>query len=120
MGYTSNVALQFPNKEEQAKFEREYIDCGEARAKDFYNLFNHADEVIKNEFGEVTYCWDWIKFYPEFPEVNALTDTLETNKYNCIFIRLGEDYEDVEHKCYGWDSKQWTKPIYIKQEIVVD
>ena len=116
MGYRSDTAVQFINQAEADRFIKAYEELLEETKHQEDSLFKFA-KVSTNPFGEVTYYWDWIKFYPEFPEVDAFEETLSSDEYTCIFIRIGEEFDDIEYKEYG-DIVGFSEPIYIRQEII--
>ena len=116
MGYRSDTAVQFINQEEADRFIKIYEELLAEKEHQGSSLFKFA-KVSTNPFGEVTYYWDWLKFYPEFPEVDAFEETLSRDEYTCIFIRIGEEYGDIEYKEYG-NIVGFSEPIYIRQEIV--
>ena len=117
MGYRSDTAVQFINQAEADRFIKVYEKLLAVEKHQESSLFKFVDKTTINPFGEVTYHWDWLKFYPEFPEVKAFEDTLATDDFTCIFIRIGEDYDDIEYKEYG-DIVGFSEPIYIRQEII--
>ena len=114
MGYRSDIAIQFINQEEANKFIRTYakhpreIHGEKIKNLGYFTEYNEPEHV--NEFGEVSYFWQDVKFYLNYPDVKAMVKTLESNKFTCIFIRIGED-EDDEKRHFGQDVIK--KPISI-------
>jgi len=53
--------------------------------------------------------WSGIKWYESYPEVNVIEKFTcemdeETDKSEMFrFVRVGEDYEDIEQRGYGFD-----------------
>lgn len=125
MSYRSDFALQFVTEKVANDFIASYekklaelfeeskkpdsflntfssIECSEDYVKEF-SYFNRSQKTIQ-EKGSVVYYWSGVKFYDYFPEVQAMTDVLETNEYSAIFIRIGEETGDVVEEAYdnGW------------------
>ena len=115
MGYRSDTAVQFINQAEADRFIKAYEELLEETKHQEDSLFKFS-KVSTNSFGEVTYYWGWIKFYPEFPEVDAFEETLSSDEYTCIFIRIGEEFDDIEYEDYR-HTAQFNEPIYVKREI---
>jgi hypothetical protein len=61
-----------------------------------------------DETGTVAYCWDWLKWYPEFPEVAFVEafmehlNSIDSNEY--LFIRVGESEDDTEYRGGFWEN----------------
>ncbi len=64
-----------------------------------YNLLNHTDIKEENKYNQVLLGWNYIKWYDDYEEVNAIMDSLyklEENDYGYSYMRIGEDLEDIE------------------------
>jgi hypothetical protein len=97
MGYRSEVAFIVP--ESAPKFE------------DVENCF----ETIKESDGYRLYHGTWLKWYEDYPAPQAVASylaDLEPEEY--LFIRLGEDSNDIEEEGEFWDNPfglGWVRQI---------
>ena len=131
MSYQNNVAIQFKNIPESLKFIKKYKERFEFHAKrdkeikPFYNLFNHADKHIINEFGEVVYYWEHMSFWQEDREECILMEMIHYLEYDevddvsgAIFIRIGEEYGDIEYHEFG-ETSTFQQPIRIQKPQII-
>ena len=108
MGYRSEVVLAV-NPDAYA-----VLTTLLARGGSFFNLFKEARTEPYD--GDATvYSWDAIKWYPSYPEVEAVEDFMsrledEDMEDSFRFVRVGEDCDDTEQRGNGF-------PIYIKKSI---
>ena len=108
MGYRSEVVLAV-NADAYAA-----LTTVLARGGEFFNLFKEA-AIDEGEEGSIVYSWDDIKWYPSYPEVEAVEDFMsrledEDMEDSFRFVRVGEDCDDTEQRGNGF-------PIYIKNSI---
>lgn len=92
MGYRSDVVI----KCEESAFElfKKAIKNGKLS----------AGKIYRDAFGYTLLYWDWTKWYEDDPtviKVNEIMWELDTTfcytvGYGYVFVRLGEDYSDVE------------------------
>jgi len=94
MGYYSKVGLVL-KKEANIKLQKELEEInGEP-----HELFNGwRDKFLTDEkTGAVLYYWDAIKWYgDECDWANEFLEKLDSREY--LFMRLGEDFDDLEEK----------------------
>lgn len=94
MGYYSKVGLVL-TKEANIKLQKELEEIkGEE-----HELFNGwRDKFLTDEeTGAVLYYWEAIKwYYEECDWVNKFLDRTDSREY--LFVRLGEDFDDLEEK----------------------
>jgi len=105
MGYRSEVAFIVPEN-----------------APHFEEIDNCFDTVVEKD-GLRLYHATWLKWYEDFPVVQAVTsylskldDTIEEERY--LFIRLGEDTSDAEEEGNLWDNPfnlGWTRKIEFSE-----
>lgn len=97
MGYYSEVALVFTAK--GAEIMRSIIDNQQfgmaLRTRNFLEEANtySIDGTSRAEF----FHWDSVKWYQMFEEIvciNSVMDELDNEDF--LFIRIGEDFEDIE------------------------
>ena len=69
------------------------------------DVFVNAEPGDVKHYNEYTvFIWDDVKWYDDYEEVNNITTFLaELSGESYGFIRLGEDFEDVEYKGNTWD-----------------
>ena len=106
MGYRSEVVLAV-NKEIMPEFLAYLATTEEAR-----NLvYSHADHLDQDyeQGGHLLVSWSGIKWYESYPEIAVIEKftcelDADTDKGEMFrFIRVGEDYEDIEQRGYGFD-----------------
>ena len=78
-----------------------------------------CDNPIKqSDKGDMLFQIDWIKWYDDFPEVQALENWMSDqdtgHEYNYSFNRLGEEFGD--HDSRGF-SEAWS--VYPSQSLAV-
>ena len=120
MGYYSDVALCLTkNGMDQLK-----IALAEAEKNNPDNfavikmLIGGEPSKIDEGSGSVVFLWDGEKWYDEFDEVafvGKLMDNLPHEDF--LFIRLGEDYDDIETRGSYWCNPQRVR---ITREIAAD
>lgn len=97
MGYRSEVKIAMKKGDyEELKARLDYYANKEEIS---YILQSGVCKVKKKSNGVVVLYWDWIKWYPEYEEIqfieNYLAELSEQGKpYK--FVRVGEDPDDVE------------------------
>lgn len=83
------------------------------------NLFNFLDEdKFNKELNIFMFGKDFIKFYPEFPEIENIIDGLNFLKKKNIpycFIRIGENVDDIEYKDYKINNL--PNGLYVERKI---
>jgi len=105
MGYRSEVAFIVPDT--APKFE-EIDDC--------------FDSIIEKD-GYRLYHATWLKWYEDFPIVQAVNEYLATLDENetekrYLFIRIGEDAADVDEEGNFWDNPfdmGWVRKIEFSE-----
>lgn len=94
MGYYSQAALCAKKKDfEELKKRLEKYD---------YLFSTGYSEITEFDEGEVV-VWniDGIKWYPSFKEIDIIEDfiiELQSEDKDYSFVRVGEDYNDIEYK----------------------
>lgn len=109
MGYRSDVRIVtstegFKKLQEFVEnyLKKEKVDIGE------YNLLNSLDIDSKGK-EQCYFGWNYIKWYDfcGFPEIDAIVkglDYLEKRGFSYRFMEIGEDYRDIEEKCFDGDK----------------
>lgn len=102
MGYRSEVKCLINLKERDVEdVKKEIIDLV---GEDFF------DEIKTNKTKKLVLCSaDYIKWYDSYPEVRNFEIWMRkqsekfspTNKGTIHFVRIGDDLDDIEEKCYG-------------------
>lgn len=96
MGYRSDVRLRMERKGYD-KF-KEIVQKELEDSEVDIDLSLWADS-IKVEEHQVTLTWRYSKWYPEFPEIKAVNkgiSYLADNDIDYHFVRIGEDWDDIE------------------------
>ena len=110
MGYRSEVVLAV-NPDAYA-----ILTTVLARGGEFFNLFKEATtEPSDHQEDSTVYSWEGIKWYPNYPAIQAVEDFLdrleeEDMEESFRFVRVGEDDTDTESRGSGF-------PIYVKKSI---
>ena len=98
MGYRSDVKIAMLKEDFDEMIARgEYTKHNyilDRDAMDYYKELDRGDNVV------VVVCgWDGIKWYPEYTDISYVEDYLaeiEEKGKPYTFMRIGEDYEDIE------------------------
>ena len=99
----------------------------EARVSDTYGDFasNDIKEMVGREpahkdmaSGTVAFCWTGMKWYADFEEVAFVENFMADLEYeDYYFIRVGEDYNDIEVNGGFWDNSFGMR---IERRIVLE
>jgi hypothetical protein len=106
MGYRSEVVLAV-NKEIMPEFLAHLATNDEAKRLVFSDHC-HLDQDYEGD-GHLLVSWTDIKWYDGYPDVNVIekfTCEMDEDMENCEmfrFVRVGEVYEDIEQRGYGFD-----------------
>ena len=111
MGYRSDVGLVL-SKHGVSVLQNHLrdTDLSETVKEDVRNLLTHADAHFRDETtGSEAWMWESIKWYETeshyFQDVRFVADTIrELPEDEYYFIRIGEDYEDVDVQGGFWDN----------------
>lgn len=115
MGYCSDVRIRTSKKgyEELKNYVDKVIYSKRNSLERYntydYNLLNHTDlqKDVKVQYAneesrdEVYIGFNYVKWYDGYEDVDAIMDGLdhlEEKGYSYHFIRIGEDYDDIEEK----------------------
>lgn len=93
MGYYSDVMI--------ATTKKDYNKIVNVLSKlpDQYLIKNiDAEEYKENNIECVFIRWDYIKYYEEFEDIQALEKSLSKAKDGYVFCRLGEENGDIEFR----------------------
>ena len=102
MGYCSEVAF--------ACSYEDFVSLDEQLKDKGFTLFENVSDLENFQFnGEwwVWLKWNYIKWYPEYEDVQILVKFMKNfdNKYQ--FMRLGEDYEEPPEIINTMDECDW-------------
>lgn len=110
MGYRSEVAVAI----KIADYEK-FIKGN----SDFKDLISIAD-ISTNDKIVIIY-WDWVKWYSEYEDIQkfeSALDCIADNEHPYAFVRLGEDYDDIEHRVFeGAEEEYLDEYIYPTRYI---
>ena len=106
MGYRSEVVLAV-NKEIMPEFLAHLATNDEAKSL----VFSEHCELNQDYEGEghLLVSWTNIKWYEGYPDVDVIEKftcemDADTDKGEMFrFVRVGEDYDDIEQRGYGFD-----------------
>jgi len=113
MGYRSDVAvaIMFNTKEDLVAFRTKHKILGGIGEREITNL-----NVIEYENKVVAFAYyDSVKWYDGYEDVKAVMQMLEDaqeHKFSTMFIRLGEELDDIEFNPFICNDDQgevaWT------------
>lgn len=93
MGYYSDVMISTTKKDYNK------IVNVLSKLPDKYLIENiDAEEYKENNIECVCFRWDYIKYYKEFEDIQALEKSLSKAKDGYVFCRLGEENVDIEFR----------------------
>lgn len=98
MGYRSDVRI-IMKKKDYPKFTK-YVNDYIAEKNTKYNLLKDM-QLIEKRTNTIYIGWDYMKWYDECPEVQAVMNALdkfEEEGLSYTYGRMGEDYDDYEEK----------------------
>lgn len=102
MGYRSEVYLKTTTEGWVIiKRMNDAIENPELRPLRYAEVNSTASGFYKIEFHDIK----WYDGYEEIKNFNAAIDALDEQDVPYSFVRLGEDTDDIEHKC------NWTDDI---------
>ena len=120
MGYYSDVALCL-KKNGMGQLKSALVQAERNNPENFAAikmLIGGEPSKIDEGSGSVVFLWEGEKWYEEFAEmafVAKLMDSLPSEDF--LFIRLGEDYDDIETRGSYWCNPQRVR---ITREIAAD
>ena len=125
MGYRSEVKIAMKLSDYEEMINRLEYYTNKDSIKYFIEMCSVKNVISEGEKVVILY-WDWIKWYPEYKEVeyieNYLTELAEQSKpYK--FVRIGEESTDIEVKdSWGEDGDNCCDIIRaeVYTEIVED
>ena len=86
------------------------------------NLLELLDvATIREKEDAISLYWSWLKWYPEFLEVQAIKEFLgklfdEDKPYN--FIRMGEEWDDIEREENWGDEMKYGEVCYKVNDML--
>lgn len=108
MGYRSEVAIKvYGDDEGMAKFKKSYDEAFDAlppEEQEYVLLLMREEEANGFTDNVFTFYATYIKWYEDCPQVQFFTgllDHIEDFGINAEFVRIGEDYDDIETQQYG-------------------
>ena len=117
MGYRSDIRIVTSKEgfEKLSEFVKNYLK----ENKEDYNLLEECD--IKQEGKEQCYLgWNCVKWYEyDYTDVDAIMKGLEhlgENEYSYRYMRIGENYDDIEEQSYDGEK---DKEIYLEYPSMV-
>ena len=101
MGYRSDVAIAMTKKAAELLKTK----LAEATPDQRYLLDNPDLYEVDSKTEEALWRWHYVKWYEEFDEVAFIDNYLkELSIDDYLFIRLGENYDDIELRGDFWGN----------------
>lgn len=100
MGYRSDVriALLIDGFNELSRYVHDYFKNSNKNIQ--YNLLEHMDICHKSK-NSIYFGWNDIKWYEYEPEISSIMlglEHLKKDEYSTRYLRIGEDYNDIEEQ----------------------
>ena len=113
MGYRSDIAISM------RKEDFELLQEFDKENRNLVELLEVAE--VKESRGAVAIKWDSLKWYPDFPEVQAIEEFLgklsdEDKPYR--FIRIGEAIDDTEVEYNYGDEEKYGDISYRVNDMI--
>lgn len=113
MGYRSDIAISM--RKEDFELLKEF----DKENRNLVELLGVAE--VKESRGAVVIKWDSLKWYPDFPEVQAIEEFLgklsdEDKPYR--FIRIGEAIDDTEVEYNYGDEEKYEDISYRVNDMI--
>lgn len=113
MGYRSDIAISM--RKEDFELLKEF----DKENQNLVELLEVAE--VKESRGAVVVKWDSLKWYPDFPEVQAIEEFLgklsdEDKPYR--FIRIGEAVDDTEVEYNYGDEEKYGDISYRVNDMI--
>lgn len=112
MGYRSEVKLCVKKEVYEELKEKEELK----------SLMAYAEDVVELSKGVVVICWDWIKWYSDYEDISiveATMDKLDEQNAPYKFVRIGEDWDDVDvRENWGAEGECDRISVYRGADIV--
>ena len=113
MSYRSDVAIAM--RKEDYELLKEF----DKENKNLIDLLDSA--TIREKAGAVSLYWEWLKWYDSFSEVEAIEEFLgklsdEDKPYK--FIRIGEDYEDMDVEENWGDEEKYGETCSLVNDLI--
>ena len=96
MGYRSEVYLGI-----DSDIIEELLTFVGVNQEVYQLLFEHTKYAKKTQRGGIHFYWDWVKWYGENPSIRKLVNFLKENDGKYKFLRIGEQYDDIEEEGYS-------------------
>lgn len=104
MGYTSDVALVLRRRAAR-DLRAKIAGLDEGLAREVNELFDAAEHRVSSTGGEECWLWEGIRWSMEFPDVDFVENfMLRLRGGDYRFVRIGDDYSDIEDCGSFWDS----------------
>ncbi len=100
MGYYSEVALCIRKEHKTALMSDPAI----------VKCLSYVDTTLEDDTG-ILFYWDDIKWYDDREYIAAIMNFIKCRLADCLFIRLGEEMDDVE-EMGSWESNPFNLGCY--------
>ena len=112
MGYRSQVAIAM-KKEDAKEFLENYVKGTDLEGAEVVKELPH---VIVITFDDIK----WDPWYPDVAEAESFLDELEEKEKYYEFVRIGENYSDVEFRVFQPKDNENDFVLGVKREIIID
>ena len=112
MGYRSEVAIAM-KKEDAKEFLENYVKGTKLEGGEVVKELPHVTVIT---FSDIK----WNTWYPEVAEAESFLDKLEETEKYYEFVRIGEDFDDVEIRNFQPEDNEYDFVLGVKREIIID
>ena len=111
MGYRSQVAIAM--KKEDAKiFLEDFVKDTDLEGGEVVKELPHVTVITFDDI-------KWDTWYPDVAGAESFLDELEKREKYYEFVRIGEDYSDVEFRAFQPKDNENDFVLGVKREIVI-
>lgn len=114
MGYRSEVAILIND----AGYDCMCFQLEELEPSVRIDVVSLIDEMEREYGNNIMLYEEWVKWYEDFPEVRFMEDMLEVlecSNLPYVFLRIGENLEDIEHRDFM--TEEFDDVPYISRSI---
>ena len=112
MGYRSQVAIAM-KKEDAKEFLEKYVKGTDLEGGEVVKELPHVTVITFDDI-------KWNTWYPNVAEAESFLNELEEKEKYYEFVRIGEDYDDVEFRAFQPKDNENDFVLGVRREIIID
>ena len=119
MGYRSNVYIAMT----KTRYKDMIAEALCSKEDDLEKLFIYPDKIHYDDYSNIIAfeIYD-VKWYNEYSEVNFVENFVFNSEDGYSFVRIGEEFEDVDHQSDGgyYEEDKWYSVFNVYHKVEVD